>query len=86
MSSGPSLAMEDAIEQVQKPVITNPSDWEESYRPLPYVFFALLIMWLVLVFVWTLNTWIKRRWQVGLRNRSRNPRAGWDDSLKSSQS
>ena len=64
--------MEDAIEQVPKPVITNPSEWEESYRSLLYVFSGLLVTWMVLVLVWTLNTWTRRRWQVGSRNYSRN--------------
>jgi hypothetical protein len=57
--------MDAAVDHVQKPaVIASPSDWEESYRPLPYLFFALLATWMLLVFVWTLNTWSKRRWQV----------------------
>lgn len=55
--------MDAAVEQGQQPLITNPSEWEESYRPLPYVFFALLLTWMALVVVWTLNTWTKRRWQ-----------------------
>lgn len=64
-SDGPcGRAMEVAIEQVQKPLVTSPSEWEESYRPLPYLFLGLLITWLGLVFVWTVNTWTKRRWQV----------------------
>lgn len=58
-------AMDAAIEHVQnKPVITSHSEWEESYRPLPYLFFGLLVTWMMLVFLWTLNTWSKRRWQV----------------------
>lgn len=56
--------MDAAIEHVQKPVIASPSEWEESYRPLPFLFFGLLISWTVLVFLWALNTWTKRRWQV----------------------
>jgi hypothetical protein len=58
--------MDAAVEQGQQPLITNPSEWEESYRPLPYVFFALLLTWMALVVVWTLNTWTKRRWQVSI--------------------
>ncbi|KAG0581040.1 hypothetical protein KC19_4G219800 [Ceratodon purpureus] len=56
--------MDAAINHVQRPVvIASLSEWEESYRPLPYLFFGLLITWTVLVFMWTLNTWSKRRWQ-----------------------
>lgn len=56
--------MDVAIDYVQKPAITNVSEWKDSYRPLPYVFFGLLIVWMVLVLAWTFNTWTKRQWQV----------------------
>lgn len=56
--------MDAAIEHVKPAIISSPSEWEESYRPLPFLFFGLLITWMVLVFLWTLNTWSKRRWQV----------------------
>lgn len=55
--------MGSTIEQVQKPMIASPSAWEESYRQLPCLFFGLLVTWMVLVCVWTLNTWTKRQWQ-----------------------
>jgi hypothetical protein len=40
------------------------TEWEESYRPLPYVFMALLLLWTLVLIAWTFNTWSKRRWQV----------------------
>lgn len=39
------------------------SEWEHTYHPLPDLFSGLAIVWMLLVFVWTLNTWTKRRWQ-----------------------
>lgn len=56
-------AMDAVVDHVQRPVITNPSEWEESYKPLPCLFFGLLIIWVVLVFAWTFNTWTKRQLQ-----------------------
>ncbi|XP_024372633.1 uncharacterized protein [Physcomitrium patens] len=55
--------MDAVVDHVQRPVITNPSEWEESYKPLPCLFFGLLIIWVVLVFAWTFNTWTKRQLQ-----------------------
>jgi hypothetical protein len=53
------------LQQQQPPVVvTDPSEWEEAYRPLPYLFCSLFIVWALLVFAWMLNTWTKRRWQV----------------------
>jgi hypothetical protein len=52
------------LQQQQPPVVvTDPSEWEEAYRPLPYLFCSLFIVWALLVFAWMLNTWTKRRWQ-----------------------
>jgi len=52
------------LQQQQPPVVvTDPSEWEEAYKPLPYLFCSLFIVWALLVFAWVLNTWTKRRWQ-----------------------
>ncbi len=56
--------MDAALEHVQMPMIANMTEWEESYRPLPYVFMALLLLWTLVLIAWTFNTWSKRRWQV----------------------
>ncbi|KAL2652331.1 hypothetical protein R1flu_020459 [Riccia fluitans] len=55
--------MDTTTDQGKKTLLTNPADWEESYRPLPFLFFGLLVVWVILVGVWTVNTWSKRRWQ-----------------------
>ncbi|XP_024367654.1 uncharacterized protein [Physcomitrium patens] len=53
-----------AIVQVRNgPLHTFGGDWERSYRPLPDLFFCIAVLWMLLVVVWTLNTWSKRRWQ-----------------------
>jgi Ca2+/Na+ antiporter len=60
-----------AIAEVNNaPPHTITSDWEHTYRPLPDLFFGLAVLWMLLVFVWTLNTWAKRRWQVHHRHLS----------------
>lgn len=64
MNNASQQAMDAVVDHVQRPVITNPSEWEESYKPLPCLFFGLLIIWVVLVFAWTFNTWTKRQLQV----------------------
>lgn len=56
--------MDAAVSHGQKTVITSTTEWEDSYRPLPFLFFGLLMIWTILVGAWTLNTWSKRRWQV----------------------
>ncbi|KAH7295927.1 hypothetical protein KP509_27G070800 [Ceratopteris richardii] len=56
--------MDIAAGQAHKSVSTgSDSPWQESYRPLPFLYLGLLIVWTVLVTVWTLNTWSKRHWQ-----------------------
>ncbi|BFI25728.1 hypothetical protein MPTK2_1g23790 [Marchantia polymorpha subsp. ruderalis] len=55
--------MDTAVDHSKKTMFTNPAEWEESYRPLPFLFFGLLVVWIILVGVWTINTWSKRRWQ-----------------------
>ncbi|MCO5556755.1 hypothetical protein L7F22_010307 [Adiantum nelumboides] len=55
--------MDVAAEQGHKSVATSSSEWQESYKPLPFLHFGLLIVWMVLVAIWTLNTWSKRHWQ-----------------------
>ncbi|KAJ7299216.1 hypothetical protein O6H91_Y273700 [Diphasiastrum complanatum] len=57
--------MDAASKHEHKMVMTNHIDWEESYRPLPFVFFGLLMVWTVLLGFWILNTWCKRQWQTG---------------------
>lgn len=57
--------MEAAIGQGQKSAVSNASEWQESYRPLPFLFFGLLMVWTVLAGIWILNTWSKRQWQTG---------------------
>ncbi|XP_002962167.2 uncharacterized protein LOC9658269 [Selaginella moellendorffii] len=55
--------MESVANHGPKVVISNPGDWEALYRPLPFLFFGLLLIWTTLVGIWTLNTWRKRQWQ-----------------------
>ena len=52
------------------PPRTIAGDWDRTYRPLPDLFFGLTLLWMLLVVVWTGNTWSKRRWQVCMSSAS----------------
>ena len=56
--------MDSAIEHGHEAMVSShANDWQEPYKPLPFLYFGLLIVWTVLVAIWTLNTWSKRQWQ-----------------------
>jgi ribose/xylose/arabinose/galactoside ABC-type transport system permease subunit len=56
--------MDSAVEHGHKAMVnSHTSDWQEPYKPLPFLYLGLLIVWTVLVAIWTLNTWSKRQWQ-----------------------
>ncbi|KAJ7525471.1 hypothetical protein O6H91_17G052800 [Diphasiastrum complanatum] len=55
--------MEVAANHAHPGVLTVTNEWEQSYKPLPFLFFGLLILWITLLSIWTFNTWSKRRWQ-----------------------
>lgn len=57
------LEMDAAVEHGHKSVVASSNDWQESYKPLPFLYFGLLMAWTVLVAIWALNTWSKRQWQ-----------------------